>query len=110
MRFRCPVCLFDKLEYPPNNYEICPCCGTEFGNDDERVTHAQLRSEWIARDGAWFFRNPPPLWNPWMQLINAGYGAWVPKLFVDFRFQANVTVENAGLRYAHIPLETQLAR
>jgi len=34
MNYRCPVCFFDELPYPPRDYHICPCCGTEFGNDD----------------------------------------------------------------------------
>ena len=43
MNHRCPVCMFDRLPYPPADYHICPCCGTEFGNDDAEFSHDQLR-------------------------------------------------------------------
>ena len=69
MNFVCPVCAFDKMEMPPSNYEICPCCGTEFGNDDEFVSHRVLRERWISRGTPWFFRQAPPGWNPWFQLM-----------------------------------------
>jgi len=41
------------------NWGICPCCDTEFGNDDVNgpaeslgSSWARLRAEWLARDGA----------------------------------------------------------
>ena len=70
--FTCPVCFFEGLEEPPVDYNICDCCGTEFGSDDEVWTHAQLRVDWIARGAKWFFLNPPFTWNPWQQLAEAG--------------------------------------
>lgn len=73
MNFRCPVCLYDRLPYPPSDYHICPCCGTEFGNDDADVSHAELRQRWIAAGAPWFYENPPEAWNPWLQLIRGGY-------------------------------------
>lgn len=79
MRYRCPVCLFPKLPYPPADYHICPCCGIEFGNDDEDLTHAQLRELWVASGAPWFFREPPIAWNPWMQLILGGHPESVPE-------------------------------
>ena len=72
MNFRCPVCFFNSLPYPPRDYHICPCCGTEFGNDDADFSHAELRRRWIANGAPWFYENPPERWNPWIQLINAG--------------------------------------
>jgi hypothetical protein len=69
----CPVCLYGSLPYPPRDYHICPCCGTEFGNDDARFTHEQLREAWIAGGARWFFGRPPEHWNPWVQLLVAGY-------------------------------------
>ena len=68
----CPVCLFGNLPYPARDYHICPCCGTEFGNDDARFTHEQLREAWIAGGARWFFGRPPERWNPWIQLVNHG--------------------------------------
>ena len=66
----CPVCLYTKLPYPPNNYNICPCCGTEFGNDDALLTHAELRYRWIDSGAKWNSRVvlPPPGWDAVGQL------------------------------------------
>ena len=69
---RCPVCAY-SLPYPANNYHICPCCGTEFGNDDAFRTHEELRRRWVDSGAHWFFRNPPLGWSPWQQLSGAGY-------------------------------------
>jgi hypothetical protein len=68
----CPVCYYPEMLYAAQEYNICPCCGTEFENDDRTRTHAQLRSFWIASGARWFFRQPPPFWNPWGQLAQAG--------------------------------------
>ena len=43
MNYRCPVCFFDEMPDPPRDYNICPCCGTEFGNDDVEYSYAELR-------------------------------------------------------------------
>jgi hypothetical protein len=80
MNFRCPVCMYPALPYPPSDYHICPCCGTEFGNDDEMRTHADLRREWINNGAHWFFNNPPRNWNQWGQLEAAGYASEIPWL------------------------------
>lgn len=65
--FTCPVCFFDGLTEPPQDYNICECCGTEFGNDDEARSHEELRMEWLAAGANWFFGEPPSGWNPWKQ-------------------------------------------
>lgn len=72
MRYRCPVCMYNELPYPPADYHVCPCCGTEFGNDDAEFSHVQLREMWIASGGRWFFGNPPPGWNWVGQFFKAG--------------------------------------
>jgi len=54
----CPVCGFSGLNEAPfglNNepsYEICPCCGGEFGNDitNDPKSLAQLRKQWLAKN------------------------------------------------------------
>lgn len=73
MNYRCPVCFFDRMPYPPRNYHICPCCGTEFGNDDSHFTHKQLREMWIASGAHWFFGEAPDEWESmkWLQLASA---------------------------------------
>lgn len=80
MRYHCPVCMFPKLPYPPRDYHICPCCGTEFGNDDAEFSYEQLREMWIAAGPYWFFGRPPDNWNPWMQLIEGGRLEAVPQI------------------------------
>ena len=59
---KCPVCYFADMEMsaPPEPYYICPCCGTEFGLDDETKSFDQLRREWIERGMLWFSRYTPP--------------------------------------------------
>jgi hypothetical protein len=64
----CPVCFFDDMPYPAAEYNICPCCGTEFGNDDEGHSHAELRQQWIGGGAKWFFGEPPLGWDAWIQL------------------------------------------
>jgi hypothetical protein len=78
MRYRCPVCLFPDLQYPPYDYHICPCCGTEFGNDDQEFNHLQLRDLWVSNGAAWFYGQPAADWNPYMQLVVGGHAEAVP--------------------------------
>jgi hypothetical protein len=72
MKYQCPVCFYDGLPYPPSDYHICLCCGTEFGSDDQDFSHAQLMEMWIASGAGWFFRTPPVEWSPWVQLQRSG--------------------------------------
>ncbi len=76
MKYTCPVCGYSKLTKPPEDYYICPCCGTEFENDDSEVSHAELRDSWLSAGAPWFSQatRPPPYWNPYVQLLRAGYG------------------------------------
>ena len=73
----CPVCYFPNMQYPAEDYNICPCCGTEFGNHDDDYSLSELRDMWIARGCPWFFENPPIGWNASLQLYG-GYVAVVP--------------------------------
>jgi hypothetical protein len=70
MRHQCPVCLYPELDSPPADYTICPCCGTEFGLDDDGVSHAMLREKWVKNGYRWFsnYTQPPRDWNPVKQL------------------------------------------
>ncbi|TXI13188.1 MAG: hypothetical protein E6Q66_10475 [Pedobacter sp.] len=51
-------------------YEICPCCGVEFGNEDYTVKSAkQYRAEWMKKGSRWFDPNEKPNdWDVWIQL------------------------------------------
>src|SRR5271166_2962949 len=73
MSFRCPVCFFDQLPYPPEDYHICPCCGTEFGNDDLEFSYDELRYRWILGGARWFYEQPPLGWSAAAQLANSGF-------------------------------------
>lgn len=71
MNYVCPVCGFSELPEKPENYSICPCCGTEFGFDDAEFSYAELRARWIAEGMHWFsrYRLKPANWSPWEQLV-----------------------------------------
>lgn len=76
-----PVCGFPTLTEPPYDehdcasFEICPCCGTEFGNDDATQSHVDIRLAWFNRGAKWFSETtlPPPQWDPMKQLRDAGF-------------------------------------
>ena len=45
-------------------YEICPCCGVEFGNEDYTIESVKkYRNEWLSKDGYWFDPDEKP--NEW---------------------------------------------
>lgn len=86
----CLVCGYSgDPDFYPGDYNICDCCGTEFGYDDRVLTHEQLRNEWIANDYPWFYSAcPPPAgWDPIRQLRNAGLIEAEPFLFVRIRIE-----------------------
>lgn len=55
----CLVCGLVGLEAPAYDshgcasFEICSCCGTEFGYDDATRSHAELRAAWIEGGMKW---------------------------------------------------------
>jgi hypothetical protein len=85
--------MYPRLPYPPRAYHICPCCSTEFGNDDADHTVEQLREMWIAGGANWFFGRAPEHWNPWIQLIRAGLAAWVPQFTTSLKLQSDAQVD-----------------
>ena len=42
--YTCPVCAYAALIYPPEDFTICPSCGTDFGYHDSNKTNAELRA------------------------------------------------------------------
>lgn len=70
MRYQCPVCGYDQLTHPPEDYTICPCCMTEFGNDDLDYTIEELRAQWVNNGLQWHSRvvARPRDWDPIRQL------------------------------------------
>jgi hypothetical protein len=59
----------------PRDFAICPSCGTEFGYDDVKRSHSELRLIWMLAGMPWFSHGtlPPFQWNAWAQLRAAGY-------------------------------------
>ncbi len=65
--FPCRVC---GLEQPadmwnPKSYGICPCCGTEFGlNDDDHQLVCYQRMAWLSSGAKWFKEErKPDVWT-----------------------------------------------
>ena len=75
----CPVCGYVDLDFSPYDnhgspsFEICPCCGVEFGYDDFSISHESLREKWVCNGFKWFSKHnkPPQGWNPIKQLEEA---------------------------------------
>lgn len=85
--YTCPVCSYDQLEFPPDDWHICYCCGTQFRYDDCGKSHEQLREEWIAGGCKWWSEcdKPPADWDTrliqiprgaWQAVIESGMNAW----------------------------------
>jgi len=101
LKFACPCCGFRGLESPPYermgpppwahhgeppysqrygmpSYAVCPCCGFEFGNDDEPgtappQTFAEYLCAWMAAGCIWFTPDlRPEGWTLEPQLRGAG--------------------------------------
>jgi hypothetical protein len=92
----CPVCGYGLdflpwLDEDSPSDEICPCCFTQFGLDDVKLNdrlideaftsskaraeiHRVLRQKWIEAGCPWrsSSRKPPPNWDPYKQLQDAG--------------------------------------
>jgi len=80
------------MPYPATSWKICPCCGTEFENDDRIHTAKELRQAWITADMTWFddLTSPPKSWNPYRQLIIAELGVDLllnPRIETDFDYR-----------------------
>jgi hypothetical protein len=79
-RNTCPVCGYPELEVPAydsygcSSQDICPCCGIQFGYDDARTSHEELRRRWLSQGAPWFSAAtlPPPNWSATRQLADAG--------------------------------------
>jgi hypothetical protein len=65
----CTVCGY-AMDDQPEDYNICPSCGTEFGVNDVNSTVEDLRELWLESGPAWWSPTDPvpPGWNPVEQL------------------------------------------
>lgn len=109
----CPVCGYDRLEFPPGNFSICACCGTEFGYDDRALTHFALRQEWMRAGFPWFDPDEakPPLWNPYRQMSDARL-PWVSPFKISLRLQADAVgrqIPSNRIEFGYKPLRTEVA-
>ena len=74
--FFCRVCGLYRPEMPwgedeeTPSFEICPCCGVEFGNEDYAIASIRhYRENWLKKGGKWFnYRLKPDDWNIEIQM------------------------------------------
>ena len=68
---RCRVCGLEQLEPPwgedgnTPSFNICPCCGVEFGYEDSTVvTIRNYRNLWLENGAKWSISKATPVkWN-----------------------------------------------
>lgn len=80
-KFKCPICGCPQINTSPRDetgapsYEICPCCGGEFGIDDiSSGTIEEYRKSWLESGANWF--DPvlrPDDWDLRDQLLKIGF-------------------------------------
>jgi hypothetical protein len=55
-----------RLQFGMPSYDVCACCGFEFGNDDDPGTAAPISfdeyfDEWLSQGCKWFDERMKPL-------------------------------------------------
>ena len=67
--YLCPVCGYG-MEDPPSDFNICPCCGTEFGYHDANTSTNTLRAAWLRAGAKWWSTTDPEPdgWDPYVQV------------------------------------------
>lgn len=77
-KYNCRICGFE-LEEPPwgddgrsPNYNICPCCGVEFGYEDYAYESIiEYRKSWFNKGAGWMYNKcKPSNWNKEEQIKN----------------------------------------
>ncbi|MEW9702988.1 hypothetical protein [Paenibacillus sp. SI8] len=71
MSYICTLCGYSNLKFAPwtqkglsPSYEICPCCGVEFGVDDiNKAAYEIYKKEWFESGNKWFMESKKP--NNW---------------------------------------------
>ncbi len=78
-KYLCPVCGLNELKEEPFNkknvpsYEICSCCGFEFGfnGENNKKCFSEYRNRWIAEGFTWFMVDlKPKNWDYRKQIEN----------------------------------------
>ena len=64
---KCRICGFHNDYFPwgengeKPNFELCPCCGVQFGKEDVTLESIQkYRKEWLRKGGKWFIKKDRP--------------------------------------------------
>ncbi len=79
-KFICNICGYPDLDEPPYDetgapsFEICPCCGGEFGyHDATPEAKENYRKDWVQNGARWFTPDlKPAIWSLRDQLLNIG--------------------------------------
>jgi len=59
-KWTCPDCGYTEMPYPPKDYNICPKCMVEFGNDDK----ASQQTDWAEKEAReWRLAVENALWD-----------------------------------------------
>ncbi len=74
----CTICGYDLHFYPwgkdgkTPSFDICPCCGVEFGHEDiDEDSIKEYRAEWITNGKRWFDKKKKPdNWDYEEQITN----------------------------------------
>lgn len=81
-KYYCTICGLALENFAPwsqdnktPTYNICPCCGVEWGNEDYTSESCkEYRNKWIESGAKWFDpQKKPANWNLKKQLRNIGY-------------------------------------
>lgn len=109
MNYTCPVCAFTGLDEPPDDFTICPSCGTEFDYHDLIRPHEELRSQWIATGPVWHSSviAAPFRWNGMEQLRRGGLIGYEN---VGAGTQTEIAVVEIGRHSTFIEMPTGNAR
>lgn len=74
-KYLCPVCGYPELDEPPYlngqaSFEICPCCGYEFGyNDPNPASKETFLRNWVRMGTPWATPSlKPKKWDAKAQL------------------------------------------
>lgn len=114
MKYTCPVCAFTGLDEPPDDFTICPSCGTEFDYHDLIRTYEELRSRWIATGPAWHSSViPAPFqWKGMEQLKRGGLLEYEDVSYenVGLGTQTEISVVEIGIHSTVIAMPTGNAR
>lgn len=102
--YPCPVCGFG-LDYPPDDFVICPSCGVEFGYETAGRSFYQLREEWVNSGAHWASRviTEPDNWNPYLQMSNQRLLYSLP-----FRIDLYLNQSNVARGTYTLPLPTPM--